>query len=89
MSWICVPDTEGSLLPSNSSEIPSGLYATSNGTPSVRPSSWPGWKKRPWIRLLCGTMLPPLMADAGVEKWISSRLDSHASLSATQENGGV
>lgn len=31
MSWICVPDTEGSLLPSDSSETPFELFAMLSG----------------------------------------------------------
>lgn len=48
------------------------LWCWSSGTPSPRPSSWRGWKKRPWRRLLSGTTCPPSMADAGVASWIAS-----------------
>jgi hypothetical protein len=88
MSWICVPDTEGFLLPSDSSEIPSELSVTLNGKHTVRPSSWPGWRRRPWIRLRYGTMLQPSTADAGVERWISSLPDSRVPPSVSRERGG-
>lgn len=62
------------------------LWATSSGTPSLRPSSWQGWKTRPWIQRLSGTTLPPSTADAGVERWISSWAGSLASPRASQES---
>ena len=40
------------------------LWVTSSGTPSPRPSSWRGWRTRPWIRRLSGTTLPASMVGA-------------------------
>lgn len=40
------------------------------------------WKKGGFIKHLSGMTLDPLMAQSGVEKWISSLAASHASLSA-------
>ena len=48
-----------------------------SGKPTHRQLSWRGWKNRPWIKLLYGTILQPSMASRGVEKWISSLPDSH------------
>lgn len=48
------------------------LWVTASGKPSLRPLSWRGWKTRPWIRLLSGTMWRRLMGDLGVGEWISS-----------------
>lgn len=42
------------------------------GKPTPQPSSWRGWKTRPWIRLLSGTMLPPSTAAFGAARWTSS-----------------
>jgi hypothetical protein len=75
------------MLRSNSplTEEPA-LWAFVNGTASQRPSSWRGWKTRPYRARLSGTTLPPSMADAGVEQWISSWRGSHALQSVKQEN---
>ncbi len=48
------------------------LCVMSSETVSPRPLSWPGWQTRPWLRLLCGTISNPLMADRGAAAFISS-----------------
>lgn len=48
------------------------LCAMSSETVSPRPSSWPGWQMRPWLRLLSGTISSPSMADLGAAAFISS-----------------
>lgn len=61
-----------------------GPFATSSGKPLRRPSSWQGWKRRGWIKLLSGTISRPSEAESGVERWISSLPDTRASLSVRQ-----
>lgn len=64
------------------------LSVTSSGKPTRRPSSWRGWKTRPWIQLLSGTLSNPSTASAGVESWISwlrASLASHTALQAKVE----
>jgi len=63
------------------------LWCWSSGTPLPRPSSWHGWKKRPWRRLLSGTTLPPSTADAGVASWIASLAAAPARTSPSPESG--
>ena len=48
------------------------LWCTSSGEHSPRPSSWPGWRARPWVRLLCGTTSLPSTLARGVAWWIAS-----------------
>jgi len=81
-----VPEPEGSTsgLPSPVPGI--ALFVTSSGKPMLRPSSWRGWKTRPWIARLSGTMLEPSTAARGVERWISSRAAIRASHSQSQGN---
>lgn len=60
--------------------------ASSSGKPWPRPSSWPGWKKRPWIKLLSGLTFDRSTAARGAERWIASLLATRASRSATPES---
>ncbi len=55
------------------------LCALSSETVSPRPLSWRGWRTRPWLRLLCGTICDPSTAERGVAKFISSLPAIHAS----------
>ena len=55
------------------------MFVTLSGKPSARPLSWRGWKTRPWIARLCGTISQPSTATRGVESWISSLRDTRAS----------
>lgn len=77
--------TSDSALPNHGYE----LWVTSSGTPLQRPSSWRGWKTRPWIRLLSGTTLPRSQAVSTAERWISSLPASRVSRSAQQASGEV
>lgn len=87
--WLYVPSTdspyvpgpEGSNLDLASCSPDIELYATSSGKSSPRPLSWPGWKTRPYIKRLSGTISRPSMAERGVESWISSLRDSLVSRS--------
>jgi hypothetical protein len=82
--WLYVPSLSAPESEASTSDWPAGVapFATSSGKPFQRPSSWPGWKKRSWIRLLSGTISQPLMADRGVAEWISSLEATPASRSA-------
>ncbi len=69
----CVPAEADSNWDSTSpSETPTELWASSSGKPTRRPASWRGWKSRPWIQLLYGTISRPSMASRGADEWISS-----------------
>ena len=72
MAWLFVPGLEGSnsdfeLL----SESSIALCVTSSGKHLLRPLSWRGWKTRPWIKHLSGTISHPSTAARGVATWIS------------------
>jgi hypothetical protein len=73
MGWLYVPGLEDS---SSECELrPAGTTvwcATSSGTPTLRPLSWHGWRTRPWIGRLSGTILRPSTAALGVVSWIAS-----------------
>ena len=55
-----------------------------SGKASQRPLSWRGWKSRPWIARLSGTISQPSTASRGAAKWIASLAESPASRSALQ-----
>ena len=77
------PEAECSDSPSTSDvkhlDTSAELWVTSSGKPMLRPRSWRGWKTRPWIQHLFGTILPPSTAQRGADAWISSLRDSRAS----------
>ena len=79
MAWLFVLGLEDSTSDSMSPSTDIELFVTLSGKPSARPLSWRGWKTRPWIRLLCGTISQPSTAIRGVESWISSLRDTRAS----------
>ncbi len=81
MTWLYLPPSasppsarasEGSTCPSESPSPEPALYCTSSGTPTARPSSWRGWRTRPWVTLLSGMRLAHSTAGRGAERWISS-----------------
>jgi len=81
------PVSEGSssesAAPSPAWEPEGGWWVVLSGTPTQRPASWRGWKKRPWILRLSGletspTWTPGLLPGTS----ISSALGSLASLGA-------
>ena len=65
------------------------LSVTLSGKHTVRPFLWNAWKKRPWIRLLYGTILRPSMASHGVESWIQSLAGSRVKTYPSQDNKRV
>ena len=91
MTWLYIPlasalESEGSTSEPASPSLKCELFATSSGKCLLRPPSWRGWKNRAYIELLSGTTLPLSTVNHGVEKWISSLPDSHASQYPSPEN---
>lgn len=85
--WLHVPGMVSAPAPAgedwtsllnSSSANDIALYVTSSERATPRPLSWRGWQRRPWMKLLCGTVLKPLEARRGVELWISSLAASRA-----------
>ncbi len=75
--WLYVPSisaqaTADSSSPSDSQGSTPELFVTLSGKPTQRPYSWRGWKTRPWIGRLSGTISQPLTAQRGAAEWISS-----------------
>lgn len=62
------------------------LWVTSSGKPSPRPLWWRGWRHRPWIMRLYGTISQPSTAARGAARWISSLPGSPASPSASPDS---
>lgn len=79
MSYLYVPGLE---QPISGSDLPwvgdIELSCTSSAKPEMRPSSWSGWKTRPWIARLSGTISQPLAAEAFAARWIWSVRASRA-----------
>lgn len=96
--WLHVPSTlsksvqaaecaeSAQVLPCNTSDAPPVVYATSNGTDTPRQLSWVGWKTRPWIKLLSGTVLNRSIANHGADSWISQLRQSRAKETASPES---
>lgn len=59
------------------------LWCSSSGKPMPYPISWPGWRKRPWIKRQSGIALNPLTATLGVAQWTSSLRGFRASHSVS------
>lgn len=95
--WLHIPSIsspsaqESEVLTSGSSSQSQEpeLFVTLNSTLSRRPVSWRGWKTRPWIVLLSGTISRPLMADHGAARFIASLPDIHAPRSVSQGDAVV
>lgn len=82
MGWLFVPGLEDWKWGSPScSENAIAPCVSSNGMLSPRPLSWIGWRFRPWIARLSGTILQPSMAEHGAAAWISSLAATRASRS--------
>lgn len=79
-----VPEQAGSNSVCIPQHLATELFATSSGTHTLRPLSWPGWTTRPWIRRLSGLMCAPSTAARGVAAWISSLRATRASRSASR-----
>lgn len=90
MGWLYAPGSEGWSLDSTSPlEIHTEPLVTLSTKVTRRPFSWRGWKTRPWIARLSGTISKPSMADQCAEEWILSLRDSRASRTASPESRRV
>lgn len=86
MGWLYAPGSAGSSLVSAWPQT-AAPCATSSGTASPHPSSWPGWRRRSWIALLSPTISDPSTAGHGVAEWISSLRATRVSHSASPASG--
>lgn len=89
MTWLYVPSVSATDTQALSSDCDNTGYEpwlVLSGTATRRRFSWPGWKNRLWIKLLFGTISQPLMAQRGVDAWISSLRDSRVSRSPLPVN---
>ena len=87
----CVPagagSISGSAWPGSGLRAPGPeLFVTLNGKAFARPLWWRGWRKRPWIARLFGTVSKPSTAGRGAARWIASLADSPASPTAWPES---
>ena len=83
MSLLYVPGSEDWTLGSaERSPEECAAWATSSGTPTLRPFSWHGWKARTWISRLSSTISQPSRAQATVDALTSYWRESLASRSA-------
>lgn len=72
--------------PSQCSASQAELWVTLSRKPMLRPLSWPGWRRRAWIRHLYGTISDPSRAGRGAARWIASLQATRASPSASPAN---
>jgi|SRR5579884_658548 len=90
MAWLFVPGLVAESSPCASRwATPIAVSSTSSAKLTPQPASWRGWRTRPWIQLLSGTMSEPSEADRGVARWISSLRASRASHTAAPASGGT
>lgn len=82
MGWLFLPESVVSNSDCTEPSPDTELFVTSSGTPTLRRLSWPGWKRRSWVRLLSGTTCPASTASRGVERWIKG-LSAEASRAKT------
>ena len=87
MAWLYVPRphtspsapaSEGSTSDSTPPSQDWSLWCTSSGKPMPRPSSWPGWKRRPYHKRLSGTTCAPSTLALWWASWISSLAERRA-----------
>jgi hypothetical protein len=78
----CAPDTPASISGFISQSPDIKLFVTLSGKAMQRPLWWRGWKTRPWLKRLFGTILNPSTAAHGVTEFISSLPVIPANLSA-------
>jgi hypothetical protein len=86
MAWLFARESAVSNSASDSPVESTAPFVTLSGKPTQRPLSWRGWKQRPWIALLSGTISDPLMANRGAASWIASLLATRANRSPTPVN---
>lgn len=86
MAWLYVPGLEGSNWDSNLALVPDiGVWVTASGKPTRRGCSWRGWRTKPWIQRLFGTILNHSRANSTAEKWISSLRGSRVNRSHSRD----
>jgi hypothetical protein len=93
--WYYLPSTSSASAPAaecstaafmrrwSEQASPLAPFATSSGTPTQRPPSWPGWKRRTWITRLSGLTCDPSTADAGADAFTASLPESPAKETAS------
>ena len=79
MVWLYVPDMEASNWELNESLMITEPFVMWRGKPLQLNTLSKKWKKVSWMKRLSGLTLEPSKASLGVEKWILSREDFHAS----------
>lgn len=87
-----VPASDGSTKPSGPDSGTLGcdieLRPTVSGKPTLKPSSWPAWKNRPWSQRLFGAAISRTStANRFVDRWTESLRGSRASRGATPDSG--
>ena len=87
MAWLYVPvDTDLKRDCILFCPEPTAPYVLLNGKPTPLLAWSRQWKTKPWRRFLSGMMLPHSILNRGVDSYISSLRDIHASLSASPES---
>lgn len=86
MAWLYVPDMEGLNLELSECFQNPEPFVMLRGKPSRFNTLSRKWKKGGWITRLSGLTSKPSTASLGVEKWICSLEDSHASPIQVLEN---
>ena len=83
------PASEDLTLAFTSQNPDIALFVMSSETVSPQPLSWRGWRTRPWLRLLSGTICDPLTAALGANAFISSLPAIPANRSRLRATGGA
>lgn len=86
---VFVPASAGWISDCTSPSPDIAPFAMSSETLLPRPFSWPGWRTRPWLRLLSGTICAASTAAPGAAAFISSLPVIPASPSRCQAIGAV
>ena len=84
-SSLCALDTGASKSPSDQSTPDLQWWVTLSGKATQRPSSWPGWKTRPWSQHLFGAVTSKNFQLPHFSEWISSVLDLVVNLGAAPD----
>lgn len=84
MGWLFVPGLEASNSECELQPEETSVWCVmSSGKPMRQPLSWRGWKTRPWISRLSGTISRPSTAALGAARWIASQRASPANPTAS------
>lgn len=85
----CAPGTAGSSSGCDSPAWTCEPWLTLSGKATQRPSSWRGWRTRPWISRLSGLTSRRSRLTTGAARWRWSLPDSPVNRSATQDSDVV